>query len=246
MDDVISRESVEALALVQVPEHGDGVLAARGAERAIRGHGDRVQVALVAHEVTLELEVGEVPHLDLLVPAARHDDRGRLGRGEADAGHPLGVALVNGELAFAEGVPELDGLVPGPGDDLPVVRRERHGQHILLMANKALGGHAGNELPEAQGAVPGAGEGELGVGGEHDAGHEVGVAAQGTAGEAEALLGALNLPDDHGLVPGGRQDGVIVVLGSGNARDPVGVRLEGAAESELLSHGQRGQWTAMR
>ena len=32
VDDVISWESVEALALVQVPKHGDSILAARGAE----------------------------------------------------------------------------------------------------------------------------------------------------------------------------------------------------------------------
>lgn len=38
-------------------------LAARRAQRAIRGHGHGVHVALVAHQVVLELAVGQVPHL---------------------------------------------------------------------------------------------------------------------------------------------------------------------------------------
>jgi WD40 repeat protein len=38
---------------------------------------------------------------------------------EANAGNPLGVALVgDGELAVTEGVPQLDGAVTGTGDDL--------------------------------------------------------------------------------------------------------------------------------
>ena len=39
-------QRVEMLPIVQVPEHGFAVLAARGAQRTVRGHGHRVQVAL--------------------------------------------------------------------------------------------------------------------------------------------------------------------------------------------------------
>jgi hypothetical protein len=51
------------LAVIQVPEHGLGVLAARSAEGSIRGHGDRVHVAGVADVVGLKLAVGQVPDL---------------------------------------------------------------------------------------------------------------------------------------------------------------------------------------
>merc|ERR1712224_604642 len=95
VDDValLAGEGVEALALVQVPEHGHAVLAARGAEGAVRGDGGR----------------------------------------EGDAGPPLGVAFAlghDGVLALAEGVPELDGLVAGAGDDLAVVGRGGDGEDV--------------------------------------------------------------------------------------------------------------------
>ena len=40
---------------------------------------------------------------------------------------------LDGVLALGEGVPQLDGLVPGAGDDLPVVGGEGHGHHVLGM-----------------------------------------------------------------------------------------------------------------
>ena len=51
------------LALVQVPEHGDAVLATGGSERAIRGDGDGVDVTGVSVVVGLQLELGEFPDL---------------------------------------------------------------------------------------------------------------------------------------------------------------------------------------
>ena len=45
-----------------------------------------------------------------------------------DAADPVGVALIaDGVLALGEGVPQLDGLVPAGGHDLPVVGGEGHG-----------------------------------------------------------------------------------------------------------------------
>ena len=52
------------LAVVEVPKHGFGVLAAGGAEGAVGGHGDGVQVATVSDVVGLELAVGQVPYLE--------------------------------------------------------------------------------------------------------------------------------------------------------------------------------------
>ena len=39
--------------------------------------------------------------------------------------------LLDGVLALGQGVPQLDGLVPGAGDDLTVVGREGHRHDVL-------------------------------------------------------------------------------------------------------------------
>ena len=70
VDDVPGIEGVQALAFGEVPEHRDAVLTAGGAEGAVGGHGDGVDVPGVSHEVGSELAVGQVPHLDELIPAA--------------------------------------------------------------------------------------------------------------------------------------------------------------------------------
>ena len=38
---------------------------------------------------------------------------------------------LDGVFALGQGVPQLDGLVPGSGDDLPVVGRESDGHNVL-------------------------------------------------------------------------------------------------------------------
>ena len=63
VDNVTGFERVEVAALVQVPEHRDAVLAARGSERAVGRHGERVDVASVAVVVGLELALVELPDL---------------------------------------------------------------------------------------------------------------------------------------------------------------------------------------
>ena len=63
VDDVASLEGVEVLALVEVPEHGDAVLATGRGKRTIRGDGDGVDVAGVAVVVGLQLELLEFPNL---------------------------------------------------------------------------------------------------------------------------------------------------------------------------------------
>jgi hypothetical protein len=68
---------------------------------------------------------------------------------------PLGVAiLLDVVFALAEGVPELDGAVTRARDDLTVVRAEADGEDVGGVANKAAGGNAGVEVPEAEGVVP--------------------------------------------------------------------------------------------
>ena len=103
-----------------VPEKAD--LAAGGTQGSIRGDGNGVDVVAVAPEVALELAVGQVPDLDQSVPASGHNDGLISHRREAHAGDPLGVALAlcDCELALSQGVPQLDGLVPGARHNLQV------------------------------------------------------------------------------------------------------------------------------
>lgn len=63
MDLVAGGEGVEVLGLVQVPEHGCAVFAAGGAEGAVGGDGDGVDVAGVADVVGLDAAGGEFPDL---------------------------------------------------------------------------------------------------------------------------------------------------------------------------------------
>eukprot|EP00730_Choanoeca_flexa_P013153 TRINITY_DN5016_c0_g1_i2.p1 TRINITY_DN5016_c0_g1~~TRINITY_DN5016_c0_g1_i2.p1 ORF type:complete len:288 (-),score=31.76 TRINITY_DN5016_c0_g1_i2:398-1261(-) len=135
-------QGVQVLALVEVPEHGLTVLAARGTQRAVGGDSHRVEVALVTNVVRAQLAVGQVPDLDLVVPAGRHDNGVAGVGGEADARHPAIVAvgaglLANGELALGKDVPELDGLVARAGDNLTVVGGEGNREDVVVMANKA-------------------------------------------------------------------------------------------------------------
>jgi hypothetical protein len=64
---------LEALALVQVPEHGSAVLDTRCTERAIGRDADWcVKVASVTIEIVAELAVGEGPSFDEVIPSTRH------------------------------------------------------------------------------------------------------------------------------------------------------------------------------
>ena len=162
VDDVPGIQGVKALAFVQVPEHGRAVLSARGAEGAIGGDGDDIQIPGVADQVLLELAVGKVPNLDALVPPARDDDRRCRGGGESDAGDPLGVPFVgDGEFALAQGVPKLDGLIPRAGNNLSVVRREGDRENVLGVPHESTGSLSGLDLPQAKGTVPRARQGKL-------------------------------------------------------------------------------------
>lgn len=63
VDSVTSLERVEVLAVRELPEHGDTVLATGGAERTIGGNGNGVDVASVAVVVGLQLALAELPDL---------------------------------------------------------------------------------------------------------------------------------------------------------------------------------------
>ena len=136
-------------AIIKIPKHGLAVLAPAGTEGTIGAEGDGVEISGVTDVVRLQLAVGQVPNLDVLVPAAGDDD-GVLGVGrEPDAADPVAVTLVlDGVLALGQGVPQLDGLVPAGGHDLPVVSGEGHGQHVLGVVLEPAGGLAGAQIPQ--------------------------------------------------------------------------------------------------
>ena len=59
VDGVGVVQSVQMLAVIEIPEHGLGVLAAGGAQRTVGRHGHRVQVAVVTDVIGLQLAVLE-------------------------------------------------------------------------------------------------------------------------------------------------------------------------------------------
>lgn len=63
---------------------------------------------------------------------------------------------------------------------------------------------SGGQVPQAQGLVPGSGQGVVAVRGEHDVADEVRVAVQTLLGYAVVVLVAGQLPDNQGLVCGGK------------------------------------------
>ena len=236
VDNRSSIQRVEPLPLRQIPQQNHTVLSSASAERTIRRDRRGVDVPRVAGESGAELAIGQIPDLNGPIPGAGDNSRLQGIGGEPDAGDPIGVGvlILNGVLALAEGVPELNRLVAGGGDDLAVIDGEGDGEDVLGVADEAAGGGAGSEVPEAELAVPGAGEGELAIGGEDDVLDEVRVAGEAAAGDAVGAVFFGEGPDDDGFVAGGGDDHVGVVDRGGDGGHPVGVGTHGAAENQLL------------
>lgn len=74
MDLIAGVEGVKVLGLVQVPQHGGSVLAARGAQGSVWGDGDGVDVAGVADVVGLETAGRELPNLVIELVCDQYDD----------------------------------------------------------------------------------------------------------------------------------------------------------------------------
>lgn len=244
VDDFTSIQTVKTLAFVQVPKHGSSVLTTGGTERTIRGDTDSVEVSSVSDKVVAELAVGQGPNLDQTVPSARDNEWDRLGRRETNTRDPFGVtrfALGDGVLAFTQGVPELDSLVTGSGDNLTVVDGEGDTQDILFVSDETTGGLSGVDLPETEGSVPRSGKSELSITGDDNITDEVGMSTKGTTGVTVRIVGVTRvgqLPDKDGLVSGGRQDEVRVLRGGGDGGNPVRVSLKSSAKSQSFRHGE--------
>jgi hypothetical protein len=80
VDNVTSLERVEVLAVVEVPKHGDAVLATRGSEGSVGGDGKGVDVTGVTVVVGLELALGELPNLCRVSTVRRKKEQGGKAR----------------------------------------------------------------------------------------------------------------------------------------------------------------------
>jgi len=231
VDDISSIEGVEVLSFVEVPEHGSSVLSSGSAEGTIRGDGDGVDVVSVTGEVGAELAVGQVPDLDLLVPASR-DDQGVLSvGGEADAADPFGVTLIlDGVLALAKSVPKADGLVARARNDLSVVSGESNAENILGVTNESLGGGSRVKVPQAKSMIPRSREGELAIRGDDNVLNEVRVSVKRTTGNTVLSFFSGEVPDNNALVSGGREDHVGALRGGSDGGDPATVTLKDASK----------------
>jgi len=103
-------------------------------------------------------------------------------------------------LAFTQSVPELDGLIAGTGDNLPVISTEADGENIGGVADEAAGGCASVQIPETESVIPGRRQSKLTIRRDDDIGNEVVMAVEDALGVSVGVLIASQLPDDNGLV----------------------------------------------
>jgi len=223
------------LTVVDIPQHSGTVLTTRTAQGTIRRDGDGVQNTGVPSEVGFQLAVVQVPDLDELVPTAGDDQRVLGGRGEPDAGDPVGVVLFNdGVLALGEGVPQLDGLIAGTGDDLTVIGREGNGVHILGVSLEETDGKTSVQVPQTHGGIHGSGKGELTI--RRDDGVTDGLVVT-TEAAASVTRGVSvewgQFPDDGGLIPGTRDNQVGLLVSGGNGGNPAIVTNESTTISDI-------------
>lgn len=229
IDDVVVFQSVQVFAVIQVPQESLGVLATRGAKGTIRRNGDGVQVAVVTVVVVLQLAVSQVPDLDGTIPTAGNNDGVGVVGGEAYARYPIGVTIfLDGEFAFSQSVPQLDGLVTRAGNDLTVVSRESNRQNILSVIFETTSGLASSQIPQAQSLIPGTRQSVVTIGGQYYVTDEVRVTIQTLLGET--VVGVFitgQLPDNQGLVTRSRDDGIGVLGVGGDLGNPTIVTQKG-------------------
>jgi hypothetical protein len=179
-----SFQRVEVLGIVQVPEHNNTVLTSGSTERTIGRDGNSVDIAVVTDEVGTELELGQIPDLDELIPTTRNDDRvSRVGR-EAYTRNPFRVTILGDViLALTQGVPELDGLVTRTRDNLTVISREADRQNIVGVTDETTGGGTVVQVPETKSLIPRSGQSELTVRRNSEIFNEVGVTNKRLTGD---------------------------------------------------------------
>lgn len=143
--------------------------------------------------------------------------------------------LLDRVLALSQGVPQLDGLVPGAADDLTVVGGKGHAHDIASMVLEPPGGAASRQIPQTEVLVPRSGQSKVAVGGENDVGDEVTMSVETLLGNSVLII-AGDLPHNQSFVSGRTQDHVGVLGVGRDLGDPATVSLEGSAELEGFCH----------
>jgi len=192
----------------------------------------------MTYEIGTQLAVGQVPHLNQLVPAAGDDDRVSRCGGEAHTTHPAGmrIRVLNSILTLPQGIPQLDGLVPRAGHNLPVVNRECNTENILGVSYKAPGCRTCVQIPQSQGSIPRAGERKLSIRRDDHILDKVRVASEAATREAIVSFFSGQVPDDDAFVSRRRQDEVWVVKGASDGCYPARMSLECTPEHKRLCH----------
>jgi len=144
VDFVAGVQGVKVFGFVEVPEHGCAVFAAGGAEGAVWGDGDGVDVAGVPDVVSLDAASSQIPDLHELIPASTDNNRVLGIRRESYARDPISVSLFRDcVLAITESVPQLYGSIARAGDDLAIIRRETNREDVVFVTDKSAGGLTG-------------------------------------------------------------------------------------------------------
>jgi len=235
VDSAVGVEGIQVLSVIDIPQHSGSILTTGTAKGTIRRDGDGVEDTGMASKVGLQLAVVEVPHLDELIPTTGHDQRVLGGRGEAHAGDPVGVVLFSdGVLALSKSVPELDGLITGPGDDLTVVRGESHGVHIGSVTLELTDRCAGVQIPQTHGLIHGTSECELTIRRDDGIAYSLIVTGKATTSVTRGFwIIRSQFPHDGGLVTRTRHDQVGLLVGGSDGGDPSSMTLEGATISDF-------------
>jgi len=191
----------------------------------------------VSDVVSLDSAGNEFPYLDQLVPTSGNDDWILWVGGEPHARDPLGVSLIgDGELAVTESVPELDGLVSGTRDNLPVIGGERDREDVTSVSNKSSGGYTSGEFPQSEGLVPRSRESVGTVRGDNTVRDNVSVTVERPLWDTVVLLITGEVPDNQRLVTRTRQKHIWVLEGGSKTGDPSTVTLQSSAQDHVFPH----------
>ena len=246
VSDFVIHINVEVLeAGGEIPDEDLTVLTSRSTDGTIGRDGDLVDKLGVTNEVVLDLHGLEVPDLDDLIVTAGDHARGLSGGDEAHAADPIVVTLlIEGVLAFTEGVPELDVAITTAGHDQTVIGGEADGEDVLAVTNEGLLAFTGLQVPETDSVIPSSRESIFTIVGDADILDNVRMTVKGLEGSTvghneRGILNdftSMKLPDHTGLITGRSDDGVSIDRRRSDGGDPSVVALKATAKANLSRH----------
>lgn len=113
--------------------------------------------------------------------------------------------LRDGELAIAQGIPQLDRPISRTRHDLPIIGREGNRENVIIMADKSSGRVSRRQLPETKGLVPRGREGVGSIRGDDTVRDDVRVTFQSTLRVSVGRFIPGQVPDHQSLVSTGGQ-----------------------------------------